>query len=163
MKWSNFATQNFAILYTHIMLLWRREEQNSFLDFTIIVYGSSCNYLFIHLILTYLLSLSIQWPSQDRMGCQKIFWEKKDEIMRQQKRVTWTRICNFFHLQKFSNPAFLRTIMKTSKVKTKEKLNFYLSFLCPAQNQLSLFWGSKIISKTNYNLGFLLVSKCSWK
>ena len=54
-------------------------------DFTISVYGSSCNYLFFCLILASLLSFSIYWHPQCVKGCQKVSTierERRKERMR---------------------------------------------------------------------------------
>ena len=48
-------------------------------DFTISVYGSSCNYFLFGLILPSLLSLSIYWHPREWMGCQEIDRERKEE------------------------------------------------------------------------------------
>ena len=42
------------------------------------VYSSSCKYTFLGLILAPLLSNSIYWPPQGRIGCQEIYKERKE-------------------------------------------------------------------------------------
>ena len=65
-------------------------------DFTISVHGSSCNYLVFCLVLAPLLSLSVDWHSQSRIGCQEIDREIEEERARQKNsyELPYTEIIN---------------------------------------------------------------------
>ena len=62
-------------------------------DFTISVSGSSCNYLFFSFIVPPLLSLSIYWHPQSRMGCREM---DRDIVRRENEtkneRIAWTAV-----------------------------------------------------------------------
>ena len=67
--------------------LYRMPEASlTVLDFTISVYGSSCNSLFFGVILASFLSLSTYWHPQGWMECRGIDRERKEGIMRPKKR-----------------------------------------------------------------------------
>ena len=55
------------------------------LEFGISLHGSSCNYLFFSLILAPLLSPSISWHPQGRMGCQEGKEKKKERDQKKRK------------------------------------------------------------------------------
>ena len=61
---------------------FKPEESLVVPDFTISVHGSSCKYIFFGLILALSLSLSTYWNLQERMGCQEIDGERKQERIR---------------------------------------------------------------------------------
>ena len=62
-------------------------------DFTISVDRSSCNYLFFSFIVPPLLSLSIYWHPQRRMGCREM---DRDIVRRENEtkneRIAWTAV-----------------------------------------------------------------------
>ena len=84
--WVLCKTSNCKNMKNLILNVSISEESLLVPDFTISVYGSSCNSLFFGAILASFLSLYTYWHSQGWMECRGIDRGRKEGIMRPKKR-----------------------------------------------------------------------------